>query len=398
MKEAVFMQGVYILDGARTPFTEFGGSFKDITDIDLAVHAAKEAIKRSQVPEEDIKDVTFGNVIHSNQSSSYLARHIGLKSGIPQSTPALTVNRLCGSGMQAIVSSAMTIMHGDGEAALAGGTENMSQSPHVLRNTRWGSPGGAPPVDDMLWGTLTDTYIGYGMGVTAENLAERYSITREEQDQFAVESHKRAAKAVESGRFAREIVPVAVKQKRKEVVIKKDEHIRPDTNFEKMSSLKAAFKKDGTVTAGNASGINDGAAAVVLASESYVNKNSKKPLARIVSWGIAGVDPKTMGIGPVPAMQISLKKAGLSWKDIGLVEINEAFAAQSLAVIKELKLDQEIINVNGGAIALGHPVGTSGARISYSLALEMNLRNVKYGLASLCIGGGQGIALLLEKS
>jgi acetyl-CoA acetyltransferase family protein len=236
------------------------------------------------------------------------------------------------------------------------------------------------------------------MGVTAENLAERYSITREEQDQFAVESHKRAAKAVESGRFAREIVPVAVKQKRKEVVIKKDEHIRPDTNFEKMSSLKAAFKKDGTVTAGNASGINDGAAAVVLASESYVNKNSKKPLARIVSWGIAGVDPKTMGIGPVPAMQISLKKAGLSWKDIGLVEINEAFAAQSLAVIKELKLDQEIINVNGGAIALGHPVGTSGARISYSLALEMNLRNVKYGLASLCIGGGQGIALLLEKS
>ncbi|RBP96159.1 acetyl-CoA C-acetyltransferase [Cytobacillus firmus] len=391
------MQGIYILDGARTPFTEFGGSFKDITDIDLAVHAAKEAIKRSQVSEEDIKDVTFGNVIHTNRSSSYLARHIGLKSGIPQSTPALTVNRLCGSGMQAIVSSASTILHGDAEVALAGGTENMSQSPHVLRHTRWGSPGGAPPVDDMLWGTLTDSYIGYGMGVTAENLAERYSTSREEQDRFAVESHRKAAKAAESGRFAKEIVPVTVKQKKKEVVVDLDEHIRPDTNVEKMSGLKTAFKKDGTVTAGNASGINDGAAAVVLASESYVKKHSKKPLARIVSWGIAGVDPETMGIGPVPAMQIALKKAGLGWNDIGLIEINEAFAAQSLAVIKELKLDQEVVNVNGGAVALGHPVGTSGARISYSLAVEMNERDVKYGLASLCIGGGQGIALLLEK-
>ncbi|KON88040.1 beta-ketoadipyl CoA thiolase [Sporosarcina globispora] len=391
------MQGIYILDGARTPFTEFGGSFKEITDIDLAVHAAKEAMKRSQVSEEDIKDVTFGNVIHTNQSSSYLARHIGLKSGIPQSTPALSVNRLCGSGMQAIVSSALTILHGDAEVALAGGTENMSQSPHVLRHTRWGSPGGAPPVDDMLWATLTDSYIGYGMGVTAENLAERYSISREEQDRFAVESHTKAAKAAESGRFAKEIVPVTVKQKKKEVVVELDEHIRPETNVGKMSGLKTAFKKDGTVTAGNASGINDGAAAVVLASESYVKKHSKKPLARIVSWGIAGVDPETMGIGPVPAMQIALKKAGLSWNDIGLIEINEAFAAQSLAVIKELKLDQEVVNVNGGAIALGHPVGTSGARISYSLAVEMNERDVKYGLASLCIGGGQGIALLLEK-
>lgn len=389
---------VYLIEGARTPFGEYGGSFLRMSDIDLAVLATKEAIQRSGIAPEEIEDITFGNVIHSNQSSSYLARHIGLKSGVPIETPALTVNRLCGSGLQAIVSSAQVILQGDAKVAVAGGTENMSQAPHVLRNTRFGSAGGPPPVDDMLWETLTDQYIGCGMGITAENLAEQYSISREEQDAYAVASHQKASEASRSGRFAEEIVPVTIMQKNKEVVISADEHIRHEIDIEKMGKIKPAFKKDGTVTAGNASGINDGAAAVVLAGEAYLKGHPDvQPLARIVSWGIAGVDPSIMGIGPVPAMKKALLKAGLTWNDIGLIEINEAFASQSLAVMKKLDLNSDIVNVNGGAIALGHPVGTSGTRITYSLALEMKKRNVTYGIASLCIGGGQGIAVVLER-
>ncbi|MBN6185769.1 acetyl-CoA C-acetyltransferase [Aneurinibacillus sp. BA2021] len=394
------MKSIYIVNGARTPFGAFGGSLKDVTDIDLAVVAATEALNRSGLSPQEIGDVSFGNVIHTNKSSSYLARHIGLKSGIPEESPALTVNRLCGSGLQAIVSSAQNMMLGDAETALAGGTENMSQSPHVLRGTRFGSPNGAPPIDDMLWGTLTDEYIGCGMGMTAENLAENYGISREEQDRFALESHQKARSAQESGRFAKEIAPVTITDKKgRHTTVAQDEHIRANISLENLAKLKPAFKRDGTVTAGNASGINDGAAAVVLATDSFLRERQEiQPLARIVSWGIAGVHPSIMGIGPVPASQAALQKAGLTWNDIDLIECNEAFAAQSLSVLAALEIEPQKVNVNGGAIALGHPVGASGTRIIYSLALEMKERGARYGLASLCIGGGQGIAMIIERA
>ncbi|MGG0277909.1 acetyl-CoA C-acetyltransferase [Bacillus rhizoplanae] len=387
----------YIVDGARTAFGTFGGALKDVTDIDLGVAATEEALKRSGIQASNVDEIIFGNIIHTSSSSAYLARHIGLKSGMAESSSALTLNRLCGSGLQSIVSAAQSIASGDAKVVVAGGTENMSLSPHVLRGTRFGSPNKAPRVDDMLWETLTDNYVGCGMGLTAENLAEKYSISREEQDQFSVESQEKAIAARDSGRFAEEIVPIKLKgRKGKEVIFDTDEHIREGASVEGLAKLKPAFKKDGTVTPGNASGINDGAAAVLVASEEYVSEHNLKPLAKIVTWGVAGVDPSIMGIGPVPASKKALEKAGLSLEDIGLFEFNEAFASQSIAVIKELGVDKEKVNVNGGAVALGHPVGASGARITYSLALEMRKRNVKYGLASLCIGGGQGIAIILE--
>ncbi|MFK2826778.1 acetyl-CoA C-acetyltransferase [Bacillus sp. B190/17] len=394
------MDAVYLIEGARTPFGTFGGSLKEVSDIELGAAASKEAIKRSGLLPEIVEEIVFGNVIHTNRASSYLARHIGLKSGVSEEAPALTVNRLCGSGLQAILSAAQTILLGDAAVALAGGTENMSQSPHVLRNTRFGSPSGAPPIDDMLWSTLTDQYIGCGMGITAENLAKKYDISREEQDGFAWKSQQKAANAQQSGRLLQEITPIIVTDKKKrEITVSQDEHIRPDINLESLRKLKPAFIKDGTVTPGNASGINDGAAAVVLASESFLSSRPEiKPLARIVSWGIAGVDPNLMGIGPVPAGEAALQKARLTWNDIDIIELNEAFAAQAIAVMKQLELDPDKVNVNGGAVALGHPVGASGARITYSLALEMKQRGAKYGLASLCIGGGQGIAVVLERA
>jgi len=389
----------YIIEGARTAFGTFGGSLKDVSDIDLGVAATKEAIKRSGISTADIDEIIFGNIIHTSSSSAYLARHIGLKSGLKESSSALTLNRLCGSGMQSIVSAAQSIALGDANVIVAGGTENMSLAPHVLRGTRFGSPNKAPVIDDMLWETLADQYVGCGMGMTAENLSEKYNISREEQDEFAVHSQAKALQARDSGRFAEEIVPISIKDKKgREKVVHVDEHIREGVNLESLALLKPAFKKDGTVTPGNASGINDGAAAVILASEEYVKEHELKPLAKIVSWGVAGVDPKIMGIGPVPASKKALEKANLSLNDIDLFEFNEAFAAQSLAVIKELGVDIEKVNVNGGAVALGHPVGASGTRITYSLAVEMKKRNVKYGLASLCIGGGQGIAVILQNT
>ncbi|ETT82327.1 MULTISPECIES: acetyl-CoA C-acetyltransferase [Viridibacillus] len=387
----------YILNGSRTAFGTFGGSFKNTSDIDLAVATVKETIKRSGVEVESIDEIIFGNIIHTTSNSAYLARHIGLKSGMTEYSTALTVNRLCGSGLQAIVSAAKNIILGETDAAIAGGTENMSLAPHVLRGTRFGSPNKAPEIDDMLWETLYDQYAGCGMGMTAENLADKYGITREEQDAFSMNSHKKASIARESGRFAEEIVPVVLKGKKgKEIIINQDEHIRTDISAERLGKLNPAFKETGTVTAGNASGINDGAASVLVVSSDYLEKNKLQPLAKIVSWGIAGVDPKYMGIGPVPAIRKALQKAKLEINQIDLFELNEAFAAQSLAVVKELEIDEEKVNVNGGAVALGHPVGASGARISYSLAVEMNKRNVRYGVASLCIGGGQGIAIILE--
>ncbi|MDR7077348.1 acetyl-CoA acetyltransferase family protein [Neobacillus niacini] len=387
----------YIIDGARTAFGTYGGSFKDVSDVDLGVTATKGAIERSGIPASDIDEIIFGNVIQTAEYSPYLARHIGLKSGMSESSSALTLNRLCGSGLQSIVSGAQSIALGEAKVIVAGGTESMSSAPQILKGTRFGSPNKAPVVVDMLWETLVDQYVGCGMGMTAENLADKYDISREEQDAFAVQSQQKAGNAREHGRFAEEIVPVVIKgSKGKETVIELDEHIRADVNVEGLAKLRPAFKKDGTVTPGNASGINDGASAVILASEDYCLEHNLKPLAKIVSWGVAGVDPKIMGIGPVPASKKALENAGLSLSDIDLFEFNEAFAAQSLSVIKELGVDQEKVNVNGGAIALGHPLGASGTRITYSLALELKKRNLKYGLASLCIGGGQGIAMIIE--
>lgn len=386
----------YIVSGSRTAFGAFGGSLANTSDIDLGVVVTKEAIKRANISAEDIGEIVFGNIIQTNESSAYLARHIGLKSGLSHESSALTVNRLCGSGLQAVATVAKEINLGTYDVGIAGGTENMSQAPHVLQGTRFGTPNKAPNIIDMLWSTLHDKVAGCGMGMTAENLAVKYSISREEQDLFAYESHKRAVTAQKSGRFEEEIVPVLINKGKKHVEFTEDEHIRAEISTEKLSNLKPAFKKDGTVTAGNASGINDGAASLVIVSESYLKKHELKPLVKILGSATAGVDPTIMGIGPVPAILKLLKQTNLSIEDIGLFELNEAFAAQSLAVIKELGLNNEIVNVNGGAVALGHPVGASGARIAYSLSLEMQKRKVKYGIASLCIGGGQGIAVLLE--
>lgn len=390
------MGNIYIVDGARTAFTEFGGSFAKVGATELGTATAIEALKRSNVKPEQVDHVIYGNVIHTGKNAAYLARHIGLNAGVPQEVPALTLNRLCGSGMQSIVSGAQHILLEEADIVLAGGAENMSQSPYSNFEQRFsGSKLGNLQFEDMLQATLVDQYTGSGMGMTAEKLSEQYEISREDQDAFAIESNQRAAKAVEDGVFAEEIVAVEVKTRKGIVSVDKDEHIKPDANTEVMAKLRAAFKKDGTVTAANASGINDGAASVVVASEKAVNEHGLEPIARIVSWGVVGVDPTIMGIGPVPAIKLALEQANLTIEDMDIVEVNEAFAAQYLAVEKELGLDRSKTNINGGAIALGHPVGASGARIVLSAAYELKRRNAKYAVASLCIGGGQGIAVVI---
>lgn len=388
---------IYIVDGARTAFTKFGGSFANMSATELGTATAIEALKRSKVEPEQIDHVIYGNVIHTQKSAAYLSRHIGLLSGIPQEVPALTLNRLCGSGMQAVVSAAQHILVGDAEIVLAGGAENMSQAPYSSFTQRFsGAKMGNLIFEDMLINTLTDHYIGNGMGITAEKLAELYEISREEQDLFSIESNKRAAHARENGVFAEEIVPVEVKTRKGSLLISEDEHIKPDASLESMKNLKPSFKKDGTVTAGNASGINDGAVSLVVASQKAVNENNLNPIAKIVSWAVTGVDPTIMGIGPVPAIKKALERAELTLAEIDVIEVNEAFAAQYLAVEKELRLDREKTNINGGAIALGHPVGASGARILLTAAYELRRRNGKFAVASLCIGGGQGIAMVIE--
>lgn len=391
------MDNVYLVDGARTAFTSFGRSFANVEATELGTATAIEALKRSNVKAEAIDHVIYGNVIHSSLNAAYLARHIGLKAGVPKEVPALTLNRLCGSGAQAVVSAAQHILLGEADLVLAGGAENMSMSPYSNFKQRFnGSKMGNLQFDDMLTATLTDQYTGNGMGMTAEKLAEQYSISREEQDAYAVESNQKAAEASNNGVFAEEIVGVEVKTRKGSTLIDKDEHIKPDASVEKLSTLRPSFKKEGTVTAGNASGINDGAASVVVAGQAAIDKHGLKPIARIVSWGVAGVDPTIMGIGPVPAIKQALSRAGLSLEDIDLIEINEAFAAQYLAVEKELGLDRSKVNVHGGAIALGHPVGASGTRVLLSAAYELKRRKGKYAVASLCIGGGQGIAVVIE--
>lgn len=390
------MNDIFIVDGARTAFTKFGGSFVNTSATELGKATAVEALKRSNVDPAQVDHVIYGNVIHTEKNASYISRHIGLSSGIPQEVPALTLNRLCGSGLQAVVSAAQHVLVGDANIVLAGGTENMSQAPYANFSQRFGSKMGNLTFEDMLLATLSDQYTGTGMGVTAENLAEKYEISREDQDLFSIESHKRAARAAQNQIFAEEIVPVEVKTRKGIITVNEDEHIKPDTNFEELSRLKPSFKKDGTVTAGSASGINDGAASLIIAGKKAVQENQLVPIARIVSWAVAGVDPTIMGIGPVPAIKKALDRAGLTLAEIDLVEVNEAFAAQYLAVEKELGLDREKTNVNGGAIALGHPVGASGARVLLTAAYELRRRNGRFAVASLCIGGGQGIAMVIE--
>lgn len=387
------MSDVYIVDGARTAFGSFGQAFKNVSATELGKTTTIEAMKRAKVEPNQIENVVYGNVIHSSTNAAYVPRHIALGAEIPIETPAMAVNRLCGSGLQAVVSAAQGIKLGEAQIALAGGTENMSQAPHADFKSRFGGVKlGALQLADMLQSSLTDEYIGCGMGVTAENLAEKYKITREEQDEYSALSHERAEAA--RSKFAEEIVAVEISTRKGTITVDKDEHIKANTTADTLANLRPAFVKDGTVTAGNASGINDGAASLILASQDAID--SKQPLAKIVSWGIAGVDPSIMGIGPVPASQMALQRANLAIEDIDLVEINEAFASQYIAVEKELGLDRNKTNVNGGAIALGHPIGASGARVLLTLAYELQRQGKQYGLASLCIGGGQGIAMIIE--
>jgi acetyl-CoA acetyltransferase family protein len=391
------MKDIVVLGGARTAFGTYGGALRDVSATDLGIVASKGALERSKVSPDKIDQVIFGNVLQTSGDAVYFARHIGLKSGVPKESPALTINRLCGSGLQAILLAAQEIQLGQAEFVLAGGAEAMSMAPHMIRGARWGLPLGEQKLEDYLWVALVDSYNGLGMANTAENLGRKYGIGRKEADEFAYRSHMLAAKARESCRFSEEIVPVDVRTKKGTTVVDKDEHIRPDTSLEALGKLVARFEKDGTVTAGNASGINDGAAALVVASAEAAEKAGLKPIARIVSGGVCGVDPDIMGIGPAPSSRQALARAGLGIEDMDLVEINEAFATQYLAVEKDLGLDRDKTNVNGGAIALGHPLGASGARLALTLITELHKRNGRYGLASLCIGGGQGIAAIFER-
>ena len=388
---------VLILAAKRTPFGTFGGALKDLSATDLAVHASRAALAQAGAPAEDFGHVVFGNVAQTSPDAIYLARHVGLRAGLPDRVPALAVNRLCGSGFEALVQAALLVETDQAEAVLAGGTESMSQAPLVVRGTRWGWPlGKPPPMEDMLWSALTDSYAGLPMALTAEKLAEQYRIGQEEVDAYAVESQRRWAAADEAGRFAEEIAPVELKGKKGPVVFARDEHPRPDTTVEALRKLPKAFKKDGVIHAGAASGICDGAGAFVVASRAYAERRGIRPLARIVNWGHAGVDPTIMGIGPVPAIRNALARAGAKLSDLDLFEVNEAFAPQVLAVLKELQLPRDRTNVDGGAIALGHPLAASGARIAMHLVYELRRRGARHGIGSACIGGGQGIAVVLE--
>jgi acetyl-CoA acyltransferase 2 len=409
---------VFIVAAKRTAFGTFGGTLKNLTATELGAVAARAAIAQAGGRPEIVDSVFFGNVAHTDPSGPYIARHVALKADVPQEVPALTVNRLCGSGFQSVVSGAQSMLLGESEVALTGGAESMSQAPFLLSgpSVRWGAGLGTNlQLEDSLWATLTDQHIKVGvfrsyallthsalrqtpMGITAENLATAHSIPRAACDAYALQSQQRFAKAQESGVFAEEIVAFEVKTKKGTVKFDKDEHNRPQTTLESLGKLATSFKKDGVVTAGNASGISDGAGALILATGEACKKHGLTPLARVAGWGIAGVDPKIMGIGPVPAIKQLLARSKLSLSDIGLIEVNEAFASQFLAVEKELGLSRDRTNLNGGAIACGHPTGASGARILGHLAYQLKKNaGVRYAIGSACIGGGQGIAVLLER-
>lgn len=388
---------VVFLAARRTPFGTYGGSLKDLSATDLGVHASQAALAQAGVSPERVDHVVFGNVAQTSSDAIYLARHVGLRAGAPVSTPALTVNRLCGSGFEAVVQGARLLAAGEAELVLAGGTESMSQAPLVLRGTRWGFPlGKPPPLEDMLWSALTDSWAGMPMALTAEKLAEQYRIGQDEVDAYSVLSQKRFAAAQEAGRLAEELAPVEIPTRKGPVKFARDEHPRPDTTAESLKKLPKVFKKDGVIHAGAASGVSDGAGALLLSTRAFADAHGIRPLGRLLNWGFAGVDPTIMGIGPVAAFKNALERAQAKLSDFDLFEVNEAFAPQYLAVEQELGLPRDLTNVDGGAIAVGHPLAASGARITMHLLYELRRRGARYGLGGACIGGGQGIAVIVE--
>ncbi len=390
-------QSVFILGGKRTPMGEYVGALKDVSAIELGAIAARAALETTGVAPNEVDHTIIGNALQTSGDAIYGARHVALKAGVPFDRPALTVNRLCGSGIQSIVSGAQMIQLGEAQVCLVGGMESMSQAPHVIRGARTGFALGQGKLEDSLMVALLDTYCNTPMAGTAENLARKFEISRDDQDKYALRSQQAAKRALDQGFFAEEIVPVEIKTRKGTTLFDQDDHLRPETTLEGLGKLRPAFSKEGFVTAGNASGIVDGAAALVIAGEDYVKARNIKPMGRIVSWAYAGVEPELMGIGPVPATRQALNKAQLELSDIDLIEVNEAFAAQYLAVERELGLDRERTNVNGGAIALGHPLGATGTRLVLTLLHELSRRGCHYGLATACIGGGQGIAIICER-
>lgn len=388
---------VVVVSGVRTAIGDYGGSLKDLAPTELAAQVVREAVKRAKVDPQEVGHVVFGNVIHTEAKDMYLSRVACIKGGLPQETPALTLNRLCGSGLQAIVSASQAILLGDADVAVAGGAESMSRAAYTLPNLRWGQRMNDGGTVDMMVGALTDPFDTVHMAITAENIAEKWKITREQQDEFAVESHRRAINAIEKGYFREQILPVELKTRKGTTLFDKDEHPRADASLEGMAKLRAVFKKDGSITAGNASGINDAAAAVVLMEKSAAVKKGLKPMARLVSYALAGVDPKYMGIGPVPASRKALEKAGLRIEDMDVIEANEAFAAQALAVACDLKFDMKKTNPNGGGIGLGHPIGATGCIVTVKALYELQRSGGRYALVTMCIGGGQGIAAVFER-
>jgi acetyl-CoA acetyltransferase family protein len=392
----MFPTDVVIVAGARTPMARYTGVFSEVSAIDLGAHAAKGAVQRSGVEPGEFDHVVFGNVLQTSADAIYGARHVGLKAGLKVETPAVTVNRLCGSGIDAIAQAAQRLLLGEANMVLAGGMENMTQAPFVIRGARTGLKLGGGALEDFLFVGLTDSYCGLPMALTAEKLAAQTGITRKDADAYALRSQQAADAAAKAGVFKEEIVPVEVKQARKSIVVTEDDHRRPETTMETLEKLPPSFQKDGIVTAGNASGIVDGAAAVVVTREKTAKARGLKPVGRIISWAAVGVDPNIMGIGPVPSTRKALQLAGMKLEQMDRVEVNEAFAAQYLAVEKELGLQREKTNVNGGAIALGHPLAASGTRLVITVLNELRRRGLRYGLATACIGGGQGIAMILE--
>jgi acetyl-CoA acyltransferase 2 len=388
---------VVFLAAKRTPFGTYGGALKDLTATDLGVHAAKAALAQSGVSPDRVGHVVFGNVVQTSADAIYLARHVGLRAGVPVEAPALTTNRLCGSSLDAVVQGARLLASGEAEVVLVGGTESMSQAPLIVRGTRWGWPlGKPPPMEDMLMTALVDTYAGLPMALTAEKLAEQYRISQDEVDEYAVGSQRRFAAAQEAGRLAEELAPMELTTRKGTVQFARDEHPRPQTTLESLKKLPKVFKKDGVIHAGAASGICDGAGAMIMSTRAFAEKHGKKPLGRLVNWGYAGVDPTIMGIGPVPAFRNVLARTEAKLSEFQLFEVNEAFAPQCLAVERELGLPPDRTNVDGGAIAVGHPLGASGARITMHLLYELRRRGLRYGIAGACIGGGQGMALAIE--
>ena len=387
---------IVLVGGCRTPFGSFGGSLKDFTATDLGMIAAKAALERAHVAPGEVEHVIFGNALQTSNDAIYLARHVGLRAGVPEGVPAVTVNRLCGSGFESIIQGARLLLTGEAEVVLAGGAESMSMAPHVIHGARWGIPLGKGELTDLLWAALFDPYAGFSMAETAENLAGEYGLRREEVDQFAYHSQKRTKEAMEAGRLKEEIVPVEIKERKATRVLERDEHPRPDTTPEILAKLPPYFKKDGLVTAGNASGIVDGASAVIVTTRERAERAGAEIQGTLVGWGLAGVQPRIMGIGPAPATRNALEAVELELGDVDLIEVNEAFAPQTVAVMKELGIDGERLNVNGGAIAIGHPLAATGTRLTVTLLNELKRRGGGTGIASACIGGGQGATVVVK--